>query len=151
MLWDGAFAEMLKPKLYAVVVGVSDYTKARLKLKYAAQDAKDFADALKRQEGGIYGKVDVRLMTDASATRDDIVEALEWLEGEVTARDVGMVFMAGHGVTDNKQRFYYLPVDVELDKLRSIGRIARRPPRHHEQLRRQGDDVHRRLPLRRAA
>jgi WD40 repeat protein len=119
ILWDGAFAEMLKPKLYAVVVGVSDYANGDYKLKYAAQDAKDFADALKRQEGGIYGKVDVRLLTDASATRDDIVEALEWLEGEVSSRDVGMVFMAGHGVTDNKQRFYYLPVDGEMDKLRS--------------------------------
>jgi uncharacterized caspase-like protein len=118
-MWDGAFAEMLKPKLYAVVVGVSDYANGDYKLKYAAQDAKDFADALKRQEGGIYGKVDVRLIIDASATRDDIVEALEWLEGEVTARDVGMVFLAGHGVTDTKQRFYYLPVDANMDKLRS--------------------------------
>jgi WD40 repeat protein len=119
VLWDGAFAEMLKPKLYAVVVGVSNYENQDYKLKYAAQDAMDFAAALKRQEGGIYGKVDVRLITDADATRDDIVEALEWLEGEVTSRDVGVVFMAGHGVTDNKQRFYYLPVDGDLQKLRS--------------------------------
>ena len=119
VLWDGAFAEMLKPKLYAVVIGVSQYDSPDLKLKYAAQDAKDFAAALRRQEGGLYGKVDVRLITDADARRDDIVDALEWLEGEVTARDVGMVFMAGHGVTDNKQRFYYLPVDADMDKLRS--------------------------------
>ncbi len=119
VLWDGAFAEMLKPKLYAVVVGVSNYDNADIRLKYAAKDAKDFADALKRQEGGIYGKVDVRLLIDGNARRDDIVEALEWLEGEVTSRDVGMVFMAGHGVTDNKQRFYYLPVDGDLEKLRS--------------------------------
>src|SRR6185295_16942753 len=107
--WDGAFAELLKPKLYAVVVGVSKYEKSELTLKYAAQDATDFAAALKRQEGGIYGKVDVKLLTDDNATREDIVGALEWLEGEVTARDVGIVFMAGHGVTDNKQRFYFLP------------------------------------------
>jgi WD40 repeat protein len=119
VLWDGAFAEMLKPKLYAVVVGVSQYENADYTLKYAAKDAEDFAAALKLQEGGIYGKVDIRLVTNADATRDDIVEALEWLEGEVTARDVGMVFMAGHGVTDNKQRFYYLPVDGDLTKLRS--------------------------------
>jgi WD40 repeat protein len=117
--WDGAFAEMLKPKLYAVVVGVSDYANPDYKLKYAAQDAKDFADALKHQEGGMYGKVDIRLLTDEKATRDDIVESLEWLEGEVTSRDVGMVFMAGHGVTDNKQRFYYLPVNGDMEKLRA--------------------------------
>ncbi|CAN5129871.1 hypothetical protein BH10PSE7_BH10PSE7_37530 [soil metagenome] len=117
--WDGAFAELLKPKLYAVVVGVSAYDDPDLHLKYAAQDADDFAAALKRQEGGIYGKVEVKLLTDDKASRDDIVEALEWLEGEVRARDVGMVFMAGHGVTDNKQRFYFLPFDVDMQKLRS--------------------------------
>jgi uncharacterized caspase-like protein len=110
---------MLKPKLYAVVVGVSNYEKSDLKLKYAAQDAKDFAAALKNQEGGIYGKVDVKLLTDDNATREDIVGALEWLEGEVTARDVGMVFMAGHGVTDNKQRFYFLPANADMERLRS--------------------------------
>lgn len=119
VVWDGSFAEMLKPKLYAVIVGVSKYDNADIRLKYAAKDAMDFAAALKRQEGGIYGKVEARLLTDANARRDDIVEALEWLEGEVTSRDVGVVFMAGHGITDNKQRFYYVPVDGDLDKLRS--------------------------------
>lgn len=117
--WDGAAADLLKPKLYAVVVGVSDYDTESLKLKYAAQDATDFAAGIQRQEGGLYGKVSVKLLTDKGATRDSIVEALEWLEGEVTSRDVGMVFMAGHGVTDNRQRFYYLPSDADMDKLRS--------------------------------
>lgn len=119
VMWDGAFAEKLKPKLYAVVVGVSDYDNPDLKLHYAAKDAEDFAQALKRQQGGLYGEVDVKLLTDKNARRDDIVAALEWLEGEVTARDVGMLFMAGHGVTDNKQRFYYLPVDVDMRQLRA--------------------------------
>jgi hypothetical protein len=117
--WDGAAANLLKPKLYAVIVGVSDYDSDSLKLRYAAQDATDFAEGIKRQEGGLYGKVDVRLLTDKGATRDTIVEALEWLEGEVTSRDVGMVFMAGHGVTDNRQRFFYLPADADMEKLRS--------------------------------
>jgi WD40 repeat protein len=117
--WDGAAADLLKPKLYAVAVGVSDYDSDSLKLRYAAQDATDFAAGIKRQEGGLYGKVEIRLLTDKDATRDSIVEALEWLEGEVTSRDVGMVFMAGHGVTDNRQRFYYLPSDADMDKLRS--------------------------------
>jgi len=117
--WDGATADLLKPKLYAVVIGVSKYQSADLKLKYAAQDAKDFAERLVRQQGGIYGKVSARLLTDDDATRDGIVEALEWLEGEVTSRDVGMVFLAGHGVTDKRQRFFFLPTDVDTEKLRS--------------------------------
>jgi uncharacterized caspase-like protein len=117
--WDGDAAQMFKPRLYAVAVGVSNYENADLKLKYAAQDATDFAAAMERQQGGIYGKVQVKLLTDDKATRSDIVEALEWLESEVTSRDVGIVFMAGHGITDNKPRFFFLPVDADLDKLRA--------------------------------
>lgn len=119
VFWDGDAAQLFKPKLYAVVVGVSEYESQDLKLKYAAQDASDFAAAIQQQSGGIYGKVDVKLLTNDKATRSDIVEALEWLEGEVTSRDVGMVFMAGHGVTDTKQRFFFLPADADMDKLRS--------------------------------
>src|SRR5262249_10107659 len=69
--------------------------------------------------GGLYSKVDIKLLTNEKATRDDIVAALEWLEREVTGRDIGVVFMAGHGVTDNKQRFYFLPVDAAMEKLRA--------------------------------
>jgi uncharacterized caspase-like protein len=60
----------------------------------------------------------VKLIADQEATRDKILEALEWLEGEVTGRDVGLLCLAGHGVTDAKQRFYYLPVDGDPESLR---------------------------------
>ena len=117
--WNGgAGEEVLKPKLYAVLIGVSDYLQEDLKLNFAAKDARDFAKALKRQEGGLYSKVEIKVLDDANATRGDILDALDWLEGEVTSRDVGLLFMAGHGVTDNKQRFYYLPVDANPKKLR---------------------------------
>lgn len=117
--WDGGAGEAaLKPKLYAVLIGVSDYQQEDLRLNFAAKDARDFAKALKRQEGGLYSRVEVRVLDDANATRGDILDALDWLEGEVTSRDVGLLFMAGHGVTDNKQRFYYLPVDANPKKLR---------------------------------
>lgn len=119
VVWDGGAAELFKPKLYAVAIGISDYENSNLKLNFAAQDASDFAQAIKRQAGGIYGDVQVKLLTNEKATRGDILEALEWLDGEVTSRDIGMVFMAGHGVTDPKQRFFFLPVDADLDRLRS--------------------------------
>ena len=71
---------------------------------------------------------------------------LEWLEGEVTSRDVGMVFMAGHGVTDNRQRFYYFPVRRRSGQTSLNCRVARRNAKHDEQSRRQGLDVYRCLP-----
>jgi WD40 repeat protein len=57
LAWAGAAtpapADLLKPKLYALVVGVSDYATPALKLGFAAKDARDFAAALKGQSGGL--------------------------------------------------------------------------------------------------
>ncbi|MBP0649998.1 ATP-binding cassette domain-containing protein, partial [Mycobacterium tuberculosis] len=36
-------------------------------------------------------------------------------------RDVGMVFIAGHGVMDEAGRFYFLPSDATPEKLRTRG------------------------------
>ncbi len=107
-----------KPKLYALLIGVSDYANDDFKLRYAAKDAEDFAQALKLQEGGVYREVELKVLTNSQATAGNIRDALDWLEGEVTSRDVGLLFMAGHGMTDLKQRFFYLPYDGNPEKLR---------------------------------
>lgn len=111
--------DIKKPKLYALLIGVSRYDREHLRLGYAAKDAKDMAKALKAQQGGVYREVVVKLLTDEQATATNIRDALDWLEGEVTSRDVGLLFMAGHGITDPKQRFYFIPKDGNPEKLRS--------------------------------
>jgi len=58
-------ATALKPKLYAVTIGVSDYADEALRLGYAAADARGFAEALRRQNGGLYSDVEVRQFIDA--------------------------------------------------------------------------------------
>jgi len=118
--WIGPRPEdLLKPKLYALVVGVSDYAADNLKLQFAAKDAKDFAGMLKEQAGGMYGTVDVKLLVDRDVTRDAIELGLEWLEKEVTSRDVGIIYLAGHGMNDEKQTYWYLPFDADRDRLRT--------------------------------
>jgi len=123
--WTGAkraaTPDYLKPKLYALVVGVSDYPDKDLKLSFAHKDAMDFANALNTQRGGLYRDVKVKLLTDSEATRANILEGLSWLEDEVTARDVGIVFMSGHGKSDRKRRFYFVPHDAVMDKIKSTG------------------------------
>jgi hypothetical protein len=103
--------EALKPKLYGVIVGVSIYRDASLNLQFAAKDAQDFAAALMAQKGGLYRDVELRVLTDAQATTAELKRALTWLERAVTSRDVGVVFLAGHGQQDAKNRYYYLTAD----------------------------------------
>src|ERR1700674_5525250 len=74
LAWAGAAAPAaaapLKTKLYALVIGVSDYAAPGLKLGYAAKDARDFATALQGQRGGLYGSVATRLMIAREGTRN---------------------------------------------------------------------------------
>ncbi len=112
---------IVKPKLYVLSIGISLYQDKNLTLKLAAKDAKDFAETMEKQKGGLYRDVQVRLLTDAEATRDEIMDGLDWIQKETTARDVAMVFIAGHGVNDQAGNYNFLPVNVDTDKLKRTG------------------------------
>ncbi len=112
-----------RPALYVLAVGVSKYNNASIRLDFAAKDASDFATSLKKQQDGLYRKVVIKLLTDEHAKRDDVLDGLEWIRREMTNRDVGMVYLAGHGVNDSDGVFYYLPQDIDVDKLKRTGVI----------------------------
>ena len=125
LIWTGGKAKSSlrpgaagKPNLYALLIGVSKYERRELSLFYAAKDAGDLDKALKAQAGGMYGAVKTRLLMDARATAANIGDGLSWLEDNVGENDMALVFLAGHGVTDAKQRFYFLPVDGDPNRLR---------------------------------
>jgi WD40 repeat protein len=124
LLWAGAApasadANLLKPKLYGLFIGISKYQDDRLQLGLAAKDAHDLAEALKAQSGKLYGGVETRVLIDQEATRGDILDGLEWLEKQVTSRDIGVIFLAGHGMTDEHQNYWFLPDDARIEKLRA--------------------------------
>ena len=112
-----------RPTLYVLAVGVSKYNNPSIRLDFAAKDASDFAASLKKQQDGLYRKVVIKLLTDEHAKRDDVLDGLEWIRREMTNRDVGMVYLAGHGVNDSDGVFYYLPQDIDVDKLKRTGVI----------------------------
>jgi uncharacterized caspase-like protein len=90
-------------------------------MAFAAKDAADFAAALQRQHGSLYREVEVKLLTDATATKGNILDGLEWLERQTTSKDVAAVFLAGHGVNDRNGDYYFLPVDVDTERLKRTG------------------------------
>ena len=91
------------------------------KLGLSAKDARDFAAAMQRQKGRLYREVEVRLLTDGQATADAVIDGLDWLQKQVTQHDVGMIFVAGHGVNDATLGYTYLPVNADPDRLRRTG------------------------------
>lgn len=124
--WKGqAVAPEVKPKLYAVLVGVSKYADESIPaLKWAAQDARDLADTLKKQEGLLYDKVTIRLLVDEQATSSAVIDELDWISRAGSQGDRVIVFLAGHGVTDERSEYYFLPTNAEID--RSTGLVVPR-------------------------
>jgi Caspase domain/WD domain, G-beta repeat len=113
----------LGPRMNAVLIGVSAYGQDTLRrgVEYAADDATSLRDLLEKQRGrGLYREVNTRLVVDGDATRDGVVDALDWLRRTTTSNDISIVFMAGHGVNDDG-RVFFLPVNGDVDRLTATG------------------------------
>ena len=107
------------PTLYLLAVGVSNYKDKNITLTYPSKDAKDFAEAMSLQKGKLYRDVVVRVRTDEQATRDNIMDDLEWIQRQATQRDMVIVFLAGHGINDAVTgNYYYLPYDASIEAVK---------------------------------
>jgi len=110
-----------KPVLYVLSIGVSKYDDPSYSLSYPAKDARDFVKTMQKQKGRLYGDVVVRVLTDRDASSASVIEGFTWLQQQVTVRDIGMVFIAGHGLNDDRGRYFFLPANVDLDRLDATG------------------------------
>ena len=112
---------VIKPKLYVLSVGVGKYADKSLTLDLAGKDAQDFARAMERQKGDLYRDVVTRVLIDEKASKDEILDALDWLKQETTSKDMAMVFLAGHGINDSSGIYYFLPSNANLERLMRTG------------------------------
>ncbi|WP_158819009.1 caspase family protein [Methylocapsa sp. S129] len=123
LTWTGPAAP--KPqgrKLRALIAGVSDYEASDMALAYAAKDAHDFAHAIEGQNGGYYAEVETRVLVDRQVTRENLIDGLDWLaKQENGPDDVSVLFLAGHGLTDEKLTYWFLPSDATEEKAHSRG------------------------------
>jgi len=111
-------ANLYKPTLYLLSIGVSKYKNSDYNLEVADKDAKSIVEIFKKQEGKIFKKVVVKELINQDATKDNILDALEWIERETTQRDMVIIFVAGHGINDDKGNYYYMAYDSDVEKLR---------------------------------
>ncbi|MFZ4776987.1 MAG: hypothetical protein ACOYM3_16580 [Terrimicrobiaceae bacterium] len=99
-------APAAKPNLYVVAMGVSNYANQQFNLKYAAKDAEDLAVMLKSRAGNNYGSVKELLLRDGEVTKDSLAKVREFLKS-ATVDDSVVLFMAGHGLLDDKYDYYF--------------------------------------------
>lgn len=112
---------------WVLAVGVNRYANEQYNLKYAVADATAFAEEFRAQQAKLkqYARTEVITLTDAEATKENLIAALKALAGTATGRlapglerlrraepeDAVVIYFAGHG-TARGARFYLVPHDL---------------------------------------
>ena len=114
----GKQANIYKPTLYLLSIGISDYENEAYNLDVADKDALAITEMFNKQSGKIYKDVQVKTLTNEKATSDDILDGLDWIDKEATSKDVVIIFVAGHGLNDDKGNYYFLSHEGNSERLR---------------------------------
>lgn len=100
---------------YAVLIGVGQCSYPQWSLPVTVKDVQALLAVLRDSNLCGYPSSHVRLLHDASATRDNIFDGLDWLQAQVT-RDpeaTAIFYFSGHGwLNQSTNQFYLLPYDV---------------------------------------
>jgi WD40 repeat protein len=121
----GSSRPALLPQLWVLAIGVNSYDDRQISsLSFAADDAHAIVEAFSRQQGQLFSKVNSLVISDRSATKPtytNILDSLGFL-ARASQHDVVLLFIAGHGVNDEKGDFFFLPSDAALTEDGSIRR-----------------------------
>lgn len=106
--------------LRVLAIGVDDYLRPELALRYPGKDATDLAAILTKRANQsdpsrrLYQALDVQTITGRDAKKDAILAALDAVSRRARASDTTILFFAGHGINDRASgEYYFLPVDAE--------------------------------------
>ncbi len=103
---------------HALVIGVGTYQRDRLSVATTAADAVRLGELLRDPQVAAYPTKQVTVLTNAQATRDSIVAALDtFAQALASARNAtAMIFFAGHG-KQHESGYYLLPHDYTPDNV----------------------------------
>ncbi|MFM8552959.1 MAG: caspase family protein, partial [Nitrospiraceae bacterium] len=113
----GQSVEWRKPDLWMLAVGVNGYQDDKIPpLPYAGQDAEALVQAFMKQRGKVFRDVHAFVLSEMGAaqpTGENIRAGLSRLE-QAKPGDLVLVFLAGHGMEDERGEFLFLPKDASL-------------------------------------
>jgi len=94
---------------YALIIGIDKYQGEWPQLKNAVSDARGVANVLKKN----YRFDKIITLYDQDASRDKIIESLEWLVDNVKDTDNVFIFYTGHGEFKTAlNKGYWVPADA---------------------------------------
>jgi tetratricopeptide (TPR) repeat protein len=109
---------------WCLSVGISNFKNRTINLKYAAKDATDFQNFLVTR--GNFKPDHVKLLTDESATRQNLIDQLGdgWLANKVKPDDLVVVYISSHGsqaMDDAKGVNFLVAYDTSPNSLMATG------------------------------
>ncbi len=113
--------QLAKPNLYVIAIGIGDYPDSALHIPTAAADVQLFSESIQQQAHRLYDQVQVKTLVDSSATKDNILDGLDWLHAQTTSKDVAMIYFTGHAMTDRGGFPYFITPETQRDRLRQTG------------------------------
>ncbi len=108
---QNAPAPVAHGQMYVLTVGVSKLVNPAWDLANPANDAAALADLLRQDKAHLFASVNAKTLTDANATKANIIDALKDIAGKATPDDVVVIFLAGHGRTVDGH-YYFAPSDM---------------------------------------
>ena len=103
----------IKPHLWLVTIGASQYADQRFNLSYAAKDAKDIEQTLSAVNKHNYQEIHTLLLTDSDVKRDKLKQVREFLSHS-DRDDTVILFYAGHGMTDQSFDYFLGTYDTDF-------------------------------------
>jgi WD40 repeat protein len=113
--------DIFRPKLYILTIGVSRYANQEINLKFADKDAGDFVNVMLAQKDLLYRDVVIKKLINEEAIKDEILDGLDWIRKETTSNDVAMVFLAGHGINDQSNHYFFCPHTFNSERMLRTG------------------------------
>ncbi len=110
------------PKIWAIVIGVSEYHDRDLRLRYADKDAQLFYGFLKSPKGGSIPDDQIELLTNLNATRANILRSISEKLRRAFDDDQVIIYIASHGVPDEVSgELYFLGTDADPNNVVGTG------------------------------
>ncbi len=116
---DNKLKQSVKSDLYLLNIAVNKYMDKSLQLKYPVDDAIAIEKAMQNITGTLFDNTKIIKLYDNNVSKKSIAKVFESISKEIKPDDVFMMFMAGHGVTDDG-KYYFLPYDFKFTGLDSI-------------------------------
>lgn len=106
-----------KTDLFILALGINEYQNSTYNLKYAKNDALEFATILSSSSASLFSKVYTHTLSDKEVTRTNVYKIIASIKSQMGPEDVFVFYYAGHGMmVENAQSksndFYLIMSDI---------------------------------------